>query len=371
MLYLVFQIKSTNFAFVIELERHIEILLLKSDCVIVPGLGGFVASHVNARYDEDDNMFIPPLRTLGFNPKLTLNDSLLAQSYSEAYDISYPEACGRIDNEVNELKQYICNNGSYCLNGIGTLSMNGYGSYEFTPCEAGILTPDLYSLSSFEMSRRSKSDSVSVKREKTGTAEVVPFTAPDYSVSDKHGVTPDKDDNGKTLQIKISAIRNFVAAVVAVVLFLVLGTPLNENSNGVRTSNIDNGVIGNLISNSYNNIRSKSPALVDNADKKTNQDTIMSHATVKADEKAEAASVACSDSFYIVLASHVTKNNAEAFVGKLANDGFDGASVLVGKNKSVKVVYGCYASEGEAYGALGKLRGNAVFSDAWVYHVKN
>ena len=162
MLYLVFQMKSTNFAFVIELERHIEILLLKSDCVIVPGLGGFVASHVNARYDEDDNMFIPPLRTLGFNPKLTLNDSLLAQSYSEAYDISYPEACGRIDNEVNELKQYICNNGSYFLNGIGTLSMNGYGNYEFVPCEAGILTPDLYSLSSFEMGRLSKSESMSI-----------------------------------------------------------------------------------------------------------------------------------------------------------------------------------------------------------------
>ena len=61
-----------NFAHVIELERHIEILLLSNDCVIVPGLGGFMTHHIDARYDEQDNMFLPPLRTLGFNPQLNI-----------------------------------------------------------------------------------------------------------------------------------------------------------------------------------------------------------------------------------------------------------------------------------------------------------
>ena len=131
----------SNFAHVIELERHIEILLLKSDCVIVPGLGGFIASHEAARFDEADSMFIPPVRTLGFNPKLSINDSLLVQSYSEAYDLSYPEAYNRIENEVNELRQHIANNGSYELCDIGTLYLNDDGNMEFTPCEAGILTP--------------------------------------------------------------------------------------------------------------------------------------------------------------------------------------------------------------------------------------
>ena len=51
----------------IELDRHIEILLLSNDCVIVPGLGGFMTHHVDARYDADDQMFLPPLRTLGFS----------------------------------------------------------------------------------------------------------------------------------------------------------------------------------------------------------------------------------------------------------------------------------------------------------------
>ena len=81
----------------IKLDRHIEILLLENDCVIVPGLGGFVAHHVSARYDEQDGLFLPPYRTLGFNAQLRMNDSLLVQSYVDAYELSYPEALAQIE----------------------------------------------------------------------------------------------------------------------------------------------------------------------------------------------------------------------------------------------------------------------------------
>ena len=90
--------KGRTFAHVIELERHIEILLLSNDCVIVPDFGGFMAHHVDAHYDEEETIFLPPQRTLGYNPQLKINDSLLAQSYVEAYYISYPEAILRIED---------------------------------------------------------------------------------------------------------------------------------------------------------------------------------------------------------------------------------------------------------------------------------
>ena len=128
----------------IELERHIEILLLDNDCVIVPDFGGFMAHHVSGRYDSRDHVFLPPLRTIGYNPQLRINDSLLAQSYIEAYDISYPEAVQCISNDVSELKQRIADDGAYTLNGIGTIRLNDDGRYEFEPCEAGVLTPELY-----------------------------------------------------------------------------------------------------------------------------------------------------------------------------------------------------------------------------------
>ena len=88
-----------------ELTRHIEILLLHNDCVIVPELGGFIAHHVSARIDNAGNMFVPPQRTLGFNPLLTMSDSLLAESYMEVHDLSFPEAMKRIQHEVEQFKE--------------------------------------------------------------------------------------------------------------------------------------------------------------------------------------------------------------------------------------------------------------------------
>ena len=180
------------------LERHIEILLLSNDCVIVPGLGGFMAHHVDARYDETDGTFLPPLRTLGFNPRLTMNDSLLVQSYIEAYDISYPEALRRIEAEVAEIRQHLESKREYELNDIGILRLNQEGNLEFEPCEAGILTPYLYGLSSFEMSPLVVETKVPVE-------------------------TPQNEDTAKVpeesaITIKMSWLRNAVAAAAAIIL---------------------------------------------------------------------------------------------------------------------------------------------------------
>ena len=126
----------------IELNRHIEVLLLENDCVIVPDFGGFMAHHVDARYDEADGSFIPPIRTIGFNPQLKINDSVLIHSYIEAYSLSYPEALTRVEAEVNELKTKLYEQGSYELTNVGLLSINVDGNIEFTPNEAGIRWDD-------------------------------------------------------------------------------------------------------------------------------------------------------------------------------------------------------------------------------------
>ena len=54
----------------IELAQHIEALLLENDCVIVPGFGGFVAHYAPATHVKEENLFLPPTRTIGFNPQL-------------------------------------------------------------------------------------------------------------------------------------------------------------------------------------------------------------------------------------------------------------------------------------------------------------
>lgn len=358
----------------IELEKHIEHLLLKSDCVIVPNLGGFVASHVGAWYDDNDNMFIPPYRTLGFNPKLNINDSLLAQSYTETYDISYPEACNRIEREVEELLQHIANHGSYELNDIGTLYLNNDGNIEFTPCEAGILTPDLYSLSSFEMKTLEQISNESNKLTNNGTAEGAKIV--NITSDDKGKAVDNKNisDENKNEQLRTSAIRNLVAAVIAVFLFFVMGTPVNEQDNMI-TSNMDNMLLQQLLQNGHESVKHMNHMntyKLNTADKgsaskaktEPDTDTIKVDVTIKKVQHNK-------EYFCLVLASKVTKDNANAFVDELKQKGYDEANVLTENNKSIKVTYGHYATQQEAFNALNELQGNENFYDAWVYQVKN
>ena len=65
----------------------------------------------------------------------------------EHEQLSYPEALRRIENEVEEIKQHLHNEGSYELEEIGILTTNEHGDLIFEPFEAGILTPELYGLS--------------------------------------------------------------------------------------------------------------------------------------------------------------------------------------------------------------------------------
>ena len=337
----------------IELDRHIEILLLDNDCVIVPGLGGFMTHHMEAVYDDDDNLFLPPGRTLGFNPQLTMNDSLLAQSYVEAYDISYPEAVKKIEDEVNLLKEHIENHGSYQLNGIGTLSANPNGHYDFEPCEAGILTPQLYALSSFEMAK------LHVEEEKPQTvvmpqSSVLPFV-PKNEVETPH---VEEEKSAKTISIRVSVLRNFVAAAIAIIAFLLIPAPVNNNQ--VQQGAINTDILDKIIPNPA---PAKEPAATQPAAPKKE----VKEAAYEVEPQPVAED---SENYYcIVLASKITKNNATIYAQKLRDQGYDKAEASVRKN-GANVIYGHYKTENDAYNALNGMSDNAPFTEGWVMHVK-
>ena len=243
----------------IELERHIEVLLLNNDCVIIPNFGGFMVHHVEARYDEKDHIFLPPYRTLGFNPLLNMNDSLLAQSYIETYDISFPEAIKRIENEVDELNQILDNEGEYELNDIGTLHRNDMGSFDFIPCDAGILTPYLYGLSSFELeslsSIKAKYNQETVKTEKETTNIPVGIQALEKAnifanQSPLYNNTVEKQqDQEKSLRISISMLRHIAAVAILFVVLMLIPTPLSNKKDKLIQSELNTSLLYKIIPN--------------------------------------------------------------------------------------------------------------------------
>ena len=359
--------KSRTFAHVIELERHIEILLLSNDCVIVPDFGGFMAHHVDAHYDKQEGVFLPPLRTLGFNPQLKINDSLLAQSYVEAYDISYPEAILRIEDEVNELKMHLQTRGIYELNGIGTLEFNENGNYVFTPCEAGILTPSLYGLCSFEMAPLKMSRPVSVPVEDEAEKEAAQIISMHHLESDTEAVEVEEEDEEDVVRIKFSWIRNAIAVAAILLAVFFAAMPTGKTEMMTRTiSNINNGLLFGMMSKDTNT--SKIEISKADIQKPTNKaDTISKLEKIKTEQSVKAEPV--KEGYCIVLASQVSKRNAELFIERLKEKGLDSAEICTTNKTQIirRVICGNFQTQEEAYQALRKIHKDEELKDAWVY----
>ncbi|MBF1432220.1 MAG: HU-CCDC81 and SPOR domain-containing protein [Prevotella nanceiensis] len=361
----------------IELERHIEVLLLNNDCVIIPNFGGFMVHHVEARYDEKDHIFLPPYRTLGFNPQLKMNDSLLAQSYIEAYDISYPEAIKRIVSEVDELNQILDNEGEYELNDIGTLHRNEMGSFDFVPCDAGILTPYLYGLSSFELeslsSIKAKRNKEVIEAEKEITniptgiqaLEKANIFANQSSLSNK--TEDEQEDQEKSIRISISMLRNAAAVAILFVVLMLIPTPLSNKKDKLIQSELNTSLLYKIIPNDV--ITEK--AGVNPLEKIASKPQPESTKEVKAKEVVEEVNTPKKqETFYtIVLASRITKKNAEAYTKSLKTKGLENAE-MIAKGGHVKVICGRYESEKEAYKAMNKLNNNPDFADCWVTKIQ-
>ena len=214
--------KTPNFVLMIELAQHIEVLLLENDCVIVPGFGGFVAYYTPAMRVEG-NTFLPPTRTIGFNPQLKLNDGLLVQSYMAVYDTNFSDATKIVEEEVAELIAVLHKEGKVDLANVGELRYTIHGAYEFIPYENRITTPYLYGLDSFEM----KELAVLHKPEEK---VLIPVAA---------------QERTKPYEIRINraVLRNAVAMIAAIALFFAFSTPIEntavEKDNYARLLPID------------------------------------------------------------------------------------------------------------------------------------
>lgn len=331
----------------IELSKHIEILLLKHNCVIVPQLGGFIAQDVPARFIPEENLFLPPHRTVGFNPQLTLNDGLLVQSYMQEYDTNYPETVKLIEQEVTALNNELQQKGEYELSGIGKLTLNIDGVYNFTPNEAGILSPDLYGLDAVSVKLRDKNT-------ETNTADSEIQTLPKSHHSSRN----------YTFSINRELVNYVAAAAVAIFFYFVWATPITDNAE--LTPHQASLLFPHTIQHVTKSIPDFTPVECDSLEEANGANTAA--ANTIADEGSNKEEL--SNDYTIVLVSCIPMKNAERFIQELKDKGIDNVSIL-NKRNIIRVVYGAYSSEENAYNDLVKLRKlDKTFSEAWILHNK-
>ena len=381
----------------IELSRHIESLLLDNDCVIVPGLGGFIAHYQSAYYVEEEQIFLPPTRKVGFNPQLTMNDGLLAQSYMQVYHMDYSDAMIHISEKVNALKDVLSLEGSVELHGIGVLRHNIYDEYEFQSIESGLLSPSLYGLDAFSMPLLS--NELPVEEQEKESQYVL------------HPVKPRKE-------IHLNPSRwlgNAVAVAVAIILFFVISIP-------VENTYVDKGSYASLGTDClFDAIRSQSmvtvlPETMDELQISTNKD--LKPKVVKEEKVAPAAVVepvkvkepvsepkpvakvsqpeknmkvqetkevvtapkaepkpvvnkvaGKKNKYHIIVASLATSADAKGMLKEYNQQGYRGASVVEG-NGRFRIALCSFADKAEAYRKLNDLKKEEPFKNAWMLSSK-
>lgn len=343
----------------IEIGRHLEILLLDNECVIIPGLGGFVSHAMPARYDAADAVYLPPTRTVGFNQQLVMNDSLLVQSYADARDLSYPEALRVVEAEVEQLKGAIESQGSFEMSGVGVLTKNADGALLFEPCPAGLLAPELYGLSSVSVAPLSSeacdeaSQPLLPQREAPVTDEAEEEAPQPLSQQEEDG---DDDDTGEEpeqeaeeeqfVRIPMAWLRNAAVAAAVIVAFFIIGSP-------VANSNLDT----TAISASFT-----IPGITTGT--KTTEAAPVTGTEKPAEE--QQAGKQDGDTYTLILASCVPQRNADIYVGMLKAAGHSDAFTFE-RNGIVRVGYSHFATETDAYNYLRKMRGDKYFEEAWVF----
>lgn len=387
----------------IELAQHIEVLLLENDCVIVPGLGGFVAHYTPAMRVAEENVFLPPTRIIGFNPQLKMNDGLLVQSYMAVYDTDFSDATRIVEKEVAHIFTALHEEGKVDLPNIGELRYSIHGIYDFVPYDHKITTPYLYGLDSFEMQELAELKKPYAELKKPYMEKTIRYSVP---------VVP--EDKKRRFEIKFnrSYLSNAVAMIAVVALFFFLSTPI-ENTEVVE------GNYAQLLPNELFEMIEKeslaiNPIVVSrkadtpkaSAQKNTGQkakkkvvpvavrevkvgQANAQNAPVVSQPKQQVAEVSSSTSvttkseiqkttagtvapslvsaqkYHVIIASVGTEKDAEAMAKQLIEKGYPHAKAIVGDGKMRVSIESC-GTETEAYQALNRVRQNETYKNAWV-----
>ena len=118
-----------------SLIEHIEYLVAHHDCVVVPDWGAFIANYLPARYVQERGLMESPRRTIGFNPSITHNDGLLAQSLMRREGMTYEQAVRYIADSVTTYRQQLAKDCEVEMGWLGIFRNNDSRLMEFVPSD--------------------------------------------------------------------------------------------------------------------------------------------------------------------------------------------------------------------------------------------
>ncbi len=115
------------------LPLHIEYLLTRHDCVIVPGIGAFIATETEAYIDFESGVIRPRRREISFNSSVVTDDGLLSHSIARHEGLAYEDARRIVASLTEKMISDLNEEGEVSLGMTGSLMKDADGLISFQP----------------------------------------------------------------------------------------------------------------------------------------------------------------------------------------------------------------------------------------------
>lgn len=329
----------------LRIVSHIEQLLWMHDCVIIPGIGGFVFEYRAAGIGEQSGLFVPPQKEALFNPTLCHNDGLLAESYMKAYGVEYAQAQERIESDIRELKETLFAQRSISLGTTGKLSVSEEGNIVFEHSEVLPFDPASYGLGEFRV------PTLAALMQEQEAAR-----------SGKKGDDREKD----TIYIPVSVrfLRTVVASAAAVALFLLVSTPVKDVDTGAYTASFIPSEV--VLAKEIPSVESvPAPAVTAAVRPEAENEKNVAPVQVASAEAVSAPVTKKTKYYHVVIGSFPSRPKADQFLGRVDKSRY-GAAGIVERNGKIRVYAARFTGREEAENYMNRLR-NGEYKDAWLF----
>lgn len=407
-------------------------LLHKYNCVIVPGLGGFIAHQESAVIDPVSGVINPPFKHITFNAQLTLNDGLLVTQVADYLKINYIDAIKIVDIEILNFNQLLKNNSQFQIKELGSFVLNTSGNLLFTPEKSANFLIQSFGLESVKLNQAStykttkvitsgnvlnlekKSDKYSITSNSTIENENT-----NNSASDSEIVKTKKPKNRRK-GLTFTAIGTFLILVLGLNAYIFLQegnlTPIRNkfdklnlglkikslidfepklttetNSKSLNTDELlaiynpeniqKNATYNTVIFPEFE--FSKTLIITENQTVKNSVTDDLTEENIEEPKAVENVEVTAkqpqtnvqANLYYIIAGAFKSEQKADKFVNELNNDGFKNAAVLINpdaKSNGLKyyVTYSKHTDLAETISELNTINENEN-PDAWIFESHN
>lgn len=314
-------------------------------------MGAFLAEELPAHYNVEERVFVPPYRTMRFNPQVKADDALLISEYIDREQLTYEEAGKKMNSDISILHDALTRDSVVRFGELGTFHMNIKGELSFEVDSNGIDDPANFG---FE-----------------------PFAFPLL-----------RDCEDKHIVIKRRDLGKYIAIAAAIILTFIFVTPMSDSAYKKSMQASFTGFASNEQISLMQQISAPAPKHVANEDGNCEImpiDTNGNMATPVAEKhEVTPTAVAATETaietpatseepaevivenkkvYHIIVASSPNESNAQLAIEELSAKMTANYSVVKGGGRH-RISIGGYESNKAAMEAVKEIKN--TFPDAWI-----